>query len=194
MYYGLQRVQGAVDRAQWLEAALHVHWSWPEWDRGPPGDAPGSHFHGYVQAQRVYSFICVYTISDDMFIWHVCLCVTGYRLSPQAMNCIIKRFSSQGKITFDDYVACCVKLRTLTGEWTVLITCPLSLWLLYMWLFGNSLSLYVCYRFVPKAGPSWTGNGHISIRWCKSFKSLTFYFQILFLVVSTYCKWPLLKC
>ncbi|KAJ7985506.1 hypothetical protein DPEC_G00352760 [Dallia pectoralis] len=38
----------------------------------------------------------------------------GYRLSPQAMNCIVKRFSSQGKITFDDYVACCVKLRTLT--------------------------------------------------------------------------------
>ncbi|KAL0984850.1 hypothetical protein UPYG_G00149140 [Umbra pygmaea] len=38
----------------------------------------------------------------------------GYRLSPQAMNSIIKRFSFQGKITFDDYVACCVKLRTLT--------------------------------------------------------------------------------
>uniref|UniRef100_A0AAY5KZW4 EF-hand domain-containing protein n=1 Tax=Esox lucius TaxID=8010 RepID=A0AAY5KZW4_ESOLU len=39
----------------------------------------------------------------------------GYRLSPQTMTCIVKRFSSQGKITFDDYVACCVKLRTLTG-------------------------------------------------------------------------------
>ncbi|XP_073727868.1 sorcin [Misgurnus anguillicaudatus] len=38
----------------------------------------------------------------------------GYRLSPQAMNCIIKRFSSHGKIAFDDYVACCVKLRSLT--------------------------------------------------------------------------------
>ncbi|XP_065130371.1 sorcin [Paramisgurnus dabryanus] len=38
----------------------------------------------------------------------------GYRLSPQAMNCIIKRFSSHGKISFDDYVACCVKLRSLT--------------------------------------------------------------------------------
>uniref|UniRef100_A0A8C1P9H7 EF-hand domain-containing protein n=1 Tax=Cyprinus carpio TaxID=7962 RepID=A0A8C1P9H7_CYPCA len=38
----------------------------------------------------------------------------GYRLSPQAMNCVIKRYSSNGKISFDDYVACCVKLRSLT--------------------------------------------------------------------------------
>ncbi|KTG04067.1 hypothetical protein cypCar_00037381 [Cyprinus carpio] len=37
-----------------------------------------------------------------------------YRLSPQAMNCVIKRYSSNGKISFDDYVACCVKLRSLT--------------------------------------------------------------------------------
>lgn len=32
------------------------------------------------------------------------------------MNCIIKRYSSHGKITFDDYVACCVKLKSLTGK------------------------------------------------------------------------------
>ncbi|KPP72571.1 hypothetical protein Z043_108412 [Scleropages formosus] len=38
----------------------------------------------------------------------------GYRLSPQTMNSMINRYSTQGKITFDDYVACCVKLRTLT--------------------------------------------------------------------------------
>ncbi|KAG9345070.1 hypothetical protein JZ751_009611 [Albula glossodonta] len=38
----------------------------------------------------------------------------GYRLSPQAMNGIIKRYSTHGKISFDDYVACCVKLRSLT--------------------------------------------------------------------------------
>ncbi|XP_076136796.1 sorcin [Alosa pseudoharengus] len=38
----------------------------------------------------------------------------GYRLSPQAMNSIVKRYSSHGKITFDDYVACCVRLRSLT--------------------------------------------------------------------------------
>ncbi|KAG8443175.1 hypothetical protein GDO86_011833 [Hymenochirus boettgeri] len=38
----------------------------------------------------------------------------GYRLSPQALNNISKRFSCQGKISFDDYVACCVKLRALT--------------------------------------------------------------------------------
>ncbi|XP_015213715.1 sorcin isoform X2 [Lepisosteus oculatus] len=38
----------------------------------------------------------------------------GYRLSPQAMTAIVKRCSTQGKITFDDYVACCVKIRALT--------------------------------------------------------------------------------
>lgn len=44
-----------------------------------------------------------------------CFLSPGYRLSPQAMNCIVRRYSTQGKITFDDYVACCVKLRSLTG-------------------------------------------------------------------------------
>ncbi|XP_062843574.1 sorcin [Trichomycterus rosablanca] len=38
----------------------------------------------------------------------------GYRLNPQVMNCIVKRYSNKGNITFDDYVACCVKLRALT--------------------------------------------------------------------------------
>lgn len=38
----------------------------------------------------------------------------GYRLNHQAMSCIIKRYSSNGKVSFDDYVACCVKLRSLT--------------------------------------------------------------------------------
>ncbi|XP_062320949.1 sorcin isoform X1 [Osmerus eperlanus] len=45
---------------------------------------------------------------------HQAVSTMGYSLSPQAMNCVIKRYSTQGKITFDDYVACCVKLRTLT--------------------------------------------------------------------------------
>ncbi|XP_030064568.1 grancalcin isoform X2 [Microcaecilia unicolor] len=38
----------------------------------------------------------------------------GYRLSPQTLNTIVKRYSKSGKIIFDDYVACCVKLRALT--------------------------------------------------------------------------------
>ncbi|KAJ8350708.1 hypothetical protein SKAU_G00258380 [Synaphobranchus kaupii] len=38
----------------------------------------------------------------------------GYRISPQALNAIVKRYSKGGRIFFDDYVACCVKLRTLT--------------------------------------------------------------------------------
>lgn len=31
------------------------------------------------------------------------------------MTAITKRYSTRGKITFDDYIACCVKLRALTG-------------------------------------------------------------------------------
>ncbi|XP_047608973.1 sorcin isoform X3 [Phacochoerus africanus] len=39
-----------------------------------------------------------------------------FRLSPQAVNSIAKRYSTNGKITFDDYIACCVKLRALTDS------------------------------------------------------------------------------
>uniref|UniRef100_I0FQL4 Grancalcin n=2 Tax=Macaca TaxID=9539 RepID=I0FQL4_MACMU len=38
----------------------------------------------------------------------------GYRLSPQTITTIVKRYSKNGRIFFDDYVACCVKLRALT--------------------------------------------------------------------------------
>ncbi|KAH0514743.1 Grancalcin [Microtus ochrogaster] len=38
----------------------------------------------------------------------------GYRLSPQTLAAIVKRYSKNGRIFFDDYVACCVKLRALT--------------------------------------------------------------------------------
>ncbi|XP_015106052.2 grancalcin isoform X2 [Vicugna pacos] len=38
----------------------------------------------------------------------------GYRLSPQTLTVIVKRYSKNGRIFFDDYVACCVKLRALT--------------------------------------------------------------------------------
>ncbi|XP_027632315.1 grancalcin isoform X2 [Tupaia chinensis] len=39
----------------------------------------------------------------------------GYRLSPQTLSVIVKRYSKNGRIFFDDYVACCVKLRALTA-------------------------------------------------------------------------------
>ncbi|KAI2663372.1 Grancalcin [Labeo rohita] len=45
-----------------------------------------------------------------------CLANMGYRISPQALNAIIKRYSRSGKIYFDDYVACCVRLRALTDN------------------------------------------------------------------------------
>ncbi|XP_015214410.1 sorcin isoform X1 [Lepisosteus oculatus] len=40
----------------------------------------------------------------------------GYRVSPQVLSGIIKRYSKNGRIFFDDYVACCVKLRALTDS------------------------------------------------------------------------------
>ena len=33
------------------------------------------------------------------------------------MNCIMKRYSTHGRIPFDEFVSCCVRLRALTGEW-----------------------------------------------------------------------------
>ncbi|XP_062983219.1 sorcin isoform X1 [Elgaria multicarinata webbii] len=44
------------------------------------------------------------------------LTAMGFRLSPQAINGIVKRYSTRGKISFDDYIACCVKLRALTDS------------------------------------------------------------------------------
>ncbi|XP_008576469.1 PREDICTED: grancalcin isoform X1 [Galeopterus variegatus] len=42
------------------------------------------------------------------------IAVMGYRLSHQTLTAIVKRYSKNGRIFFDDYVACCVKLRALT--------------------------------------------------------------------------------
>ncbi|KGL84903.1 Sorcin, partial [Tinamus guttatus] len=38
----------------------------------------------------------------------------GFRLSPVAVTAITRRYSTHGKIAFDDYIACCVRLRALT--------------------------------------------------------------------------------
>ncbi|XP_026228777.1 sorcin [Anabas testudineus] len=40
----------------------------------------------------------------------------GYNLSPQAMNCIMKRYSVNNRIPFDEFVSCCVRLRALTDQ------------------------------------------------------------------------------
>lgn len=42
------------------------------------------------------------------------IALMGYRLSPQTLAAIVRRYSKNGRIFFDDYVACCVKLRALT--------------------------------------------------------------------------------
>eukprot|EP01135_Chromosphaera_perkinsii_P009027 Nk52_evm45s1569 gene=Nk52_evmTU45s1569 len=38
----------------------------------------------------------------------------GYNVGPQTMNVIMRRYSEQGRVSFDDYVSCCVKLRGLS--------------------------------------------------------------------------------
>ena len=40
----------------------------------------------------------------------------GYNLSPQALDVIMKRYSSAGKIAFDSFVGLCVRLRLITCE------------------------------------------------------------------------------
>ena len=41
----------------------------------------------------------------------------GYNLSPQAIGCVLRRYSTDGKISFDDFVSCVTKLRSLTSEY-----------------------------------------------------------------------------
>nr|XP_033958168.1 sorcin-like [Pseudochaenichthys georgianus] len=40
----------------------------------------------------------------------------GYNLSPQAISIIMNRYSVQRRIGFDDFMSCCIKLRTLTDH------------------------------------------------------------------------------
>lgn len=60
------------------------------------------------------------------------------------MNCIIKRYSTHGRITFDDYVACCVKLRSLTGTLFYKLLC-----LVYNFMLNIFMFFYLCMRYIP---------------------------------------------
>ncbi|XP_076592693.1 sorcin isoform X2 [Chaetodon auriga] len=40
----------------------------------------------------------------------------GFNLSPQTMNVIMKRSSTNGRIAFDDFMSCCMRLRGLTDH------------------------------------------------------------------------------
>lgn len=40
----------------------------------------------------------------------------GYNLQQQTLDVLVRRFSNNGKIGFDDFVSCCVKIRALTGN------------------------------------------------------------------------------
>ena len=41
--------------------------------------------------------------------------IAAYNLSPQALNIIVKRYSTDGRISFDNFIAIAVRLRLLTG-------------------------------------------------------------------------------
>ncbi|XP_065840010.1 sorcin-like [Oscarella lobularis] len=47
---------------------------------------------------------------------HAAVASFGYRLSPQALSILVKRYSTDGRIAFDDFVACCIRLRSLTDS------------------------------------------------------------------------------
>ncbi|CAL9706111.1 unnamed protein product [Knipowitschia caucasica] len=47
---------------------------------------------------------------------HQALGHMGYNLSPQALSSILKRYSHHGRVGFDDFVCCCIKLRALTDH------------------------------------------------------------------------------
>ncbi|XP_068615890.1 sorcin-like [Brachionichthys hirsutus] len=43
----------------------------------------------------------------------------GYNLSPQALGVVMKRYSTNGKVGFDDFMSCSIKLRGLTDHFQV---------------------------------------------------------------------------
>jgi len=47
---------------------------------------------------------------------HAALSAFGYRLSPTALNIMVKRYAIDNRISFDDFVACCIRLRALTDQ------------------------------------------------------------------------------
>ncbi|XP_071951578.1 sorcin-like isoform X2 [Antedon mediterranea] len=46
---------------------------------------------------------------------HAAIASFGYSLSPQALSVLVKRYSTNSRITFDDFVSCVVRLRALTS-------------------------------------------------------------------------------
>jgi len=56
--------------------------------------------------------------NDELALYFLfCVNITGYNLTPQAMGCLLRRYSSNNKITFDDFVSCVTKLRSLTSKY-----------------------------------------------------------------------------
>lgn len=47
---------------------------------------------------------------------HTALSTFGYNLSANAQGAMVRHFATDGKIGFDSFVACCVKLRVLTSK------------------------------------------------------------------------------
>eukprot|EP00057_Strongylocentrotus_purpuratus_P014939 XP_011669413.1 PREDICTED: sorcin-like [Strongylocentrotus purpuratus] len=48
--------------------------------------------------------LCYYAFHDT----------AGYRLSPNAINALVRRYGVNGRIQFDAFVGCAVRLRALT--------------------------------------------------------------------------------
>ena len=57
---------------------------------------------------------CLFTVF--LFVVLAAVAAAGYNFSPQSLGVVLRRHSTHGRIAFDDYVACCVRLRSLTGE------------------------------------------------------------------------------
>lgn len=109
---GLSWVQGALSSSELLEDDFLLVRPGPQRDDGGPRAAEGHRMYGYGYHTPYPS---TWGETAGISVW-LCLCA-GYNLSPQAMNVIMKRFSTNGRIAFDDFITCCVKLRALTGEW-----------------------------------------------------------------------------
>ena len=77
-------------------------------------------------------------------------------MTPQALGVIIKRFSTDGRVVFDDFVACLIKLRSLTSTWMGYTMCSVCPWYTtvdnLMEHVSNGIVIGVCFQLSSKQG------------------------------------------
>ncbi|KAF0032052.1 hypothetical protein F2P81_016607 [Scophthalmus maximus] len=63
----------------------------------------------------VRTLILIY-VDDSYLVCRFLTHISGFQLSPRAMKCIMRRYSLNGQISFDNFVSCSIRIRCLTDH------------------------------------------------------------------------------